>query len=231
MSSGSMENVVMEHFTGSDITRGIVMDAAALFSRTYGVWSNGNRVRMSANRLSEECLPKGAHHSHARAMVGKQLVGHVFAACWACEGQQVCWITQLCVDPNFRRQGLATRLLLHVRQDEDAFYGMLSSHPAAILAFLRACGGGLEKSDLTVAAEHAKVVMQSSPVRYVRTATLRGSLFDDNSASGAVCCADTNFWVDHKEPDEVLEAVRERGWPFGQLPDGHEFLGLIRTEV
>lgn len=109
---------------------------------------------------------------------------------------------------------------------EDAIHGILSSHPAAILAFLRAFNGGLEQSDLNVANENAKTVMQSSPVRYVRTAALRGSLFEDDPADGAVCCADTNFWVDHKETLEVLEAVRERGWRFGQLPDGHEFLAM-----
>lgn len=113
---------------------------------------------------------------------------------------------------------------------EDGIYGILSSHPAAILAFLRAFGGGLEKSDLDVAKEHAEPIMQSSPVRYVRTATLRGSLFEEDPADAAVCCANTSFWVDHKEPMEVLEAVRVRGWPFGQLPDGHEFLAMARGQ-
>ncbi|KAI1614083.1 hypothetical protein EDD36DRAFT_216116 [Exophiala viscosa] len=244
MALASLDNVVFEGYTGSDITTDMVKDAAALFSRTYGVWSPqaetkmgsfakpGNRVRMSASRLHEECLPKDAESFHARARTGDQLVGHVFAVRWMSEGQQVCWVTQLCMDPKYRGHGLATRLLVLVRQSSvDAFYGILSSNPAAVLASLKAFGAGLEKTNLNVAKEHAKVIMQSSPIGYVKTATLRGSLFDENTTTGAICCADTNFWVDHKEPLEILEAVRQRGWPFGDLPDGHEFLALITRQA
>jgi hypothetical protein len=35
----------------------------------------------------------------------------------------------------------------------------------------------------------------------------------------------TSFFVDHEEPQKVLQAVRENWqWPLGDLPDGHEYL-------
>lgn len=76
--------------------------------------------------------------------------------------------------------------------------------------------------------EHAAGIMAASPVSYVRNAALKGSLF--GKGDDAVCCADTGFWVDHAEPLEALAAVRERGveWPFGELPDGCEFLVLVK---
>lgn len=43
--------------------------------------------------------------------------------------------------------------------------------------------------------------MASCPVNYIRTAELRGSLFDSEVTDGTVSCADTGFFVDHAESD------------------------------
>jgi hypothetical protein len=36
---------------------------------------------------------------------------------------------------------------------------------------------------------------------------------------GGISCADTQFWVDHGEPLEALQLIKEKGaiWPFGNL--------------
>ncbi|EXJ95907.1 hypothetical protein A1O1_01032 [Capronia coronata CBS 617.96] len=121
----------------------------------------------------------------------------------------------------------ATGLLLKLREGKnDRGFGILSSHPAAILAALRAFGRGIEEVDLKMAREHARAIMDCSPVGYVKEAVLRGGLFMTHGEDNVVCCAYTNFWVDHTEPLEVLQAVKARGidWPFGDLPEGCEFL-------
>lgn len=71
--------------------------------------------------------------------------------------------------------------------------------------------------------------MASCPVKYVRTAQLRGSLLNSEVTDGTVSCADTEFFVDHTEPDAALDAVQRKGikWPFGRLPEGHEFLVFV----
>jgi hypothetical protein len=76
--------------------------------------------------------------------------------------------------------------------------------------------------------EHAAGIMAASPVQYVKDAKLKGSIFglDD----GAVCCADTQFWVDHTEPLAALATVKTKvDWPFGELPEGCEFLVLVKS--
>jgi hypothetical protein len=122
---------------------------------------------------------------------------------------------------------LIPQLLTKLCENEkDDRFGILSSHPFAIMG---AFGRGIEEVDLSIAKADATKTMYASPVEYVRTAKLRGSLFDDDTADGTVSCANTNFFVDHTEPLEALAAVHAKGvfWPFGELPEGHEFLVFV----
>lgn len=92
--------------------------------------------------------------------------------------------------------------------------------------------GSIGETDLDFIKSHARQILDASPVPYVRDAVLRGMLFHDGDTSGLVSSADTAFFVDHKEPLEVLEQVRRRGyWPLGDLPAGHEFLLLLSPKT
>lgn len=72
--------------------------------------------------------------------------------------------------------------------------------------------------------------MKVSPIRYVKEAKLRGSLFNPEDASGLVSSVDTSFWIDHTEPLEVLARTRETiEWPLGELNDGHEFWLILEA--
>jgi hypothetical protein len=122
------------------------------------------------------------------------------------------------------------QLLIKLCENEkDGRLGILSSHPFAIKAAVRAFGRGIEKVDLSIAKADATKTMDASPVEYVRTAKPRGSLFEDDISDGTISCADTNFFVDHTEPSEALAAVHTKGvsWPFGKLPEGYEFLVFV----
>jgi hypothetical protein len=67
--------------------------------------------------------------------------------------------------------------------------------------------------------------MKSSPIPYIKDATLRGTIFQPEDTSGMVSGVNTGFFVDHEEPLEALQAVRETWqWPLGDLRDGHEYL-------
>lgn len=144
------------------------------------------------------------------------------------------WITQLCVSKKYRNQGIAKRLLENLRGDGCGF-GILSSHPFAILAVLRVFGRGSTHRDimLEMGKAHARSILHSCPVRYVKEAELHGSLFEEDVNDRTVSCADTNFWVDHEEPLEALKIITEKGiiWHFGELPQGHEFLVLINYKA
>jgi predicted GNAT family acetyltransferase len=192
---------------------------------------------MSTKKLREQVLPAGAGHTNVyiRFLINNQLAGNVLATRWVHEGHKMIWITQLCVSKEFRNQGIAKQLLEALRTNELGV-GILSSHPFAILAVLRVFGSGPEDVDLEMTQQHARAIMESCPVGYVQEAKLRGSLFQGAVGAvgdGAVSCADTGFWVDHEEPLRALEIVRGKGitWPFGELPDGHEFLVVVKART
>jgi hypothetical protein len=156
-------------------------------------------------------------------LVNNELVGNVFGTCGThANGCPVLWVTQLCVQRDYRNRGIAKQLLECLTQDGTfKFVGILSSHPFAIMAILSVSGrDGGAFSETT--KNDAEAVMKSSPVGYVRDAKIGGS--------GK--CADTRFWVDHQEPLHALETLKDKGvvWPFGELPEGHEFLVLVERK-
>ena len=187
---------------------------------------------MSSKKLEEQVLPSGADNIYIRMLINSELAGNVFGTRWVYEGRPMVWITQLCVSSKHRSQGIAKKLLEALRQNERGF-GILSSHPFAILAVLRVFGRGPKDVDLEMTKRHARAVMATCPVGYVKKAKLRGALFDGDGKDGTVSCADTQFWVDHKEPLQALKSIKEKGfvWPFGELPDGHEFLVLVKAKA
>lgn len=115
-------------------------------------------------------------------------------------------------------------LLNQLRHDDDDIYGLMSSHPAACLAAAKAFGskrisisvvnptlnivGSVNTVRLDFIKEHAEEIMKASPIRYVKDAKLRGSLFNPEVASGLVSSVDTGFLVDHTEPLEALAWAR-----------------------
>ncbi|KAH0365481.1 hypothetical protein KCU65_g5984, partial [Aureobasidium melanogenum] len=225
-------------YEGAEITDDMIQDIATLFSENYGIWGaaaqgrkQGQRVRSSPARLRLDCLPEAtARNILVQAKDSNVLIGHVLATRWTFEGLEMCWITQLCVCKRYRHQGLATKLLTKLSEKNDnAGYGILSSHPFAVSATLRALDGGLDQMKECTISPRIRDIMASCPVNYVRTAKLCGSLFDSKVTDGTVSCADTGFFVDHAEPDAALNAIQRKGieWPFGRLPEGHEFLVFI----
>ncbi|KAL9624269.1 MAG: hypothetical protein Q9160_001516 [Pyrenula sp. 1 TL-2023] len=249
--SAAAQSLVFERCESPNVTDHMLEEAARLFSEDYGVWgplaeeklgrfakrgqslSRRNRIRMSVNMLQRQCLPADTRNIYVCAKVEDRLIGNVFASHWKYDGQTFCWISQLVVDCTFRKQGLATKLLLRLREGgTPQGFGILSSHPAAISAALRAFGNGLDHVDLETTKKHARDVLRSAPINYVNNATLYGSLFEDGpKKDGAVSSAFTNFWVDHQEPRDALAAICKRGihWPFGELMEGHEYLVLIKA--
>jgi hypothetical protein len=138
--------------------------------------------------------------------------------------------------------------LNQLRQDDDAIYGLMSSHPAACLAAAKAFGskgyttlpyydfdtnistGGISTVAVGFIRDNAEAVIKVSPISYVKDAELRGSLFDPEDTSGAISSVYTNFFVDHTEPLEALAWVREGlDWPLGELLNGYEFLLMIEV--
>jgi hypothetical protein len=203
-------------------------------------------VKLSKKRLQAQYLPGNALCYYVRVTVEGRLAGNAFACRWSYQDKTVCWITQLVVHSDFRERGLAVGLLNQLRQDDDAIYGLMSSHPAACLAAAKAFGsklnatlpcsdydtdisiGGINTVSVGFIRDNAEAIMKLSPISYVKDAELRGSLFDPEDKSGLISSVYTKFFVDHTEPLEALSWVREGlDWPLGELLDGYEFLFMI----
>lgn len=162
-----VKQVRFEKFDGRELTDDMLEEAAQLFTENYGIWgedptnprptpkpgksgrpdlisvtdvSIGSRVRLSKSRLRAQYLPENATCSYVRVTVDDRLAGNVFACRWSYKDKTVCWVTQLVVHGDFRERGLAFGLLNQLRQDNDAIYGIMSSHPAACLAAAKAFG-------------------------------------------------------------------------------------------
>ena len=203
-------------------------------------------MKLSKNRLRAQYLPDNATCSYVRVTTEDRLAGNAFACRWKYRDQTVCWITQLVVHSDFRKRGLATVLLNQLRQHDDTIYGIMSSHPAACLAAVKAFGskrsnilsycdfeiyiliGGINPIAVDFIRDNAEAIMKVSPISYIKDAELRGSLFDPEDTSGAISSVNTRFFVDHTEPLKALKWVREGlDWPLGELLDGYEFLLMI----
>ncbi|EGX89796.1 hypothetical protein CCM_08049 [Cordyceps militaris CM01] len=228
-----MATQVYQTFTSSQVLDNMLVDAATLFNENYGTWGEkaskpGSPVRLSASRLRKQYLPDDSQSSYTRVLVDGVLAGNAFFCRWNCAGKTVCWVTQLVVSKEYRERGLAGGLLRALKQDSDNIFGIMSSHPAACLAAAAAFATTIEKVSLDFIRENAQGVMGLSPITYIRDAKLCGTIFDANDVTGLVSGVDTGFFVDHEEPLDALETIRESlQWPFGDLPDGHEYLLIV----
>ncbi|KIW39876.1 uncharacterized protein PV06_08448 [Exophiala oligosperma] len=233
----------LERFDRSEVTEPMLKQAAVLFNEHYGVWGSdptklqalpkpGSRVKMSPQRLRAQCLPDGVDCLYVKATVDGEVAGNVFACRWKVQEKVVCWVTQLVVHTKFRGRSLAVSLVNFLRQPDDNIYGIMSSHPLACLAAAKAFRSGINSLSSEFIRDHASNVMKLSPVDYIQTARLRGSLFDERDSTGAVSSVFTNFFVDHAEPLRALDLVRKNlHWPLGELLEGHEFLLMIEARA
>ena len=78
--------------------------------------------------------------------MNETLAGNAFACRWTVGEMRICWITQLVIHSEYRERGLTSTLLNCLRRDEDTVYGIMSSHPAAIVAVAKALGGEIVAS-------------------------------------------------------------------------------------
>jgi GNAT superfamily N-acetyltransferase len=67
---------------------------------------------MTLERLRAQSLAPGTTSVLIRGLTegSGELAGYAFATRWQYEGRTICWVTQLCVAPEYRREGLATKV-------------------------------------------------------------------------------------------------------------------------
>lgn len=142
-------------------------------------------------------------------------------------------------------------MLSLLRDQSVVLYGLVSSHPGACVALhslgknflfstrysdfllrgshVRTQGPhtlGADGVDLDFIRKHGESVIKSTTVDYLKSARLKGQLFEAESDPSIISCADTGFYVDHREVEDALLSFNEK-WPLGMLPNGHEFFLIV----
>jgi len=236
--------------------RELLATCAELFSNHYGVWGESakgrpylkpnGRIRMNATRLKTVLLSKAADKTVlSRCTIDGVHVAHAFATIWNYgeNEETVLWVTQLVVHRAYRRQYIATALLQELKRHpffaQARAVGIVSSQPASCNALAKLAGPkhvSMGTLDLSFMSSHAHTIICASPVEYLKSAALMGSAFSFDSDEvrqqltglGVVSVANTDFPVDHAEPDAALAEYQARGeWCLGVLPECCEFLVIL----
>lgn len=104
--------------------------------------------------------------------------------------------------------------------------GLVSSHPAACLALLKRVrmfrlidlihnlidvwiGTSAQRMETHFMRDHAAGILSTTNVEYLKSAQLRGSLFQNDYSPGIVSSVFTEFYVDHGEPLAALQEYKD----------------------
>lgn len=193
----------------------IIEKCSKLFSEHYGIWTKtGHRVKMGSRFLKQHYLID-SRLTYAENPLTGQIVGHaVYKLFDVPDIGLVGWITQLVVHTEYRGHKIAGTLIRNVLHHEPDGVGLISSHPYAIKALERATRRTC-LSEITL--HHIQKIIDHSGIKYLQC----GILKCDHEKS----LIDTTFAVDHTEINKILDKMND--WRLGQLPDDHEFIGLI----
>ncbi len=156
------------------------------------------------------------------------------------------------MDKKQRKRYITTTLLQQLKAhslfEDISIIELVSSHPAACNALAKfarkflvfvsdlfidcAIGVSMQHIDLKFITQNAASILTSSPIGYLRSAQLCGTLLNAADTSGAISSVFTNFPVDHQEPLEVLSGyVSEGKWLLGALLDSHEILIILHVPL
>ncbi|KAG1805434.1 uncharacterized protein BJ212DRAFT_1248843, partial [Suillus subaureus] len=177
----------------------------------------GKQVKMTSARLQSQCLSRLESSILVTCYIQvdplesecPQLYGHAFATVWDYGKNKVGWVTQLVVNEAVHQHYITTHLLqalkCHTLFTHVNIIGLVSSHPAACNALAKYAAANIKDVELDFIHQHAKGILASSPISYLKATQLRGLLFQDSCDNGAI----SSFYVDHTEPLAVLEHYKK----------------------
>ncbi|XP_024527922.1 uncharacterized protein LOC9636095 [Selaginella moellendorffii] len=208
----------MEFRLASTLSDELAAQCAKLFSTSYGVWGRGappdrvgKRAKMSVTWMRREIFFDDRCFV-SLALLENKVIGQAFCRRFWYEPLQgdVVWIIQLVVNPFFRHQGVATKLIKRALDGpSDVAAGLVSSHPYAIRALESATNTRVDPSFLT---QHAVGIIRSSQVPYIHKREITGFRIN------------TEFFVDHTEVNAIRDG--DPDWMLGSLEDGEEIVGI-----
>lgn len=223
-----MNDVYYGFIPGRDCSEDILRECSVLFSEHYGEWSpasgkTGN-VTLSPQRI-RAYLSKPDTSLYYSAIDGK-IVGYAIAFRHMIDNYgYISWVTQLVVHKDFRRQGIATNILLSIWQMSDDFaWGIVTSNPYAVRALETATR---RESIPVIISDNLDAVMLAAENTTYITQDIEKKIND-------VCSQlNTKFNVSHDRIEERLANVTKDGrkWRLGDtLDEGWEWAAFTFRE-
>lgn len=215
--SDSIGTILYPH---DSVTDSVLESCSFNFSNFYGIWQDKGRgrVKMSKAALARSYLDENSQLVVAFDKDPEHIIGHAFFKVFhsASLNRDVTWITQLVVRTDYRGRKVAQRMLNVAIPPNVKCAGLVTSHPHAVMALERAMR---KKVDPAICKLIAPKVIAESHIDYLQNC--------DMVLGGDSCLVNTNFQVDHAEPEEALAAIDQADWALGGLLDGHEFVAII----
>ncbi len=214
----------MEKFVASEVSDELLKECSDLFSNHYGVWQGtNNRIKLSPAKLRQEFLETGVvtfrdDSTFLSTCEKSELIGHAmfklfdFAPFTHSQITRVCWITQLVVHTDHRRQGIAKTMIREASKG-CSLVCIVSASPFAVRAIGKLCdlanplqvriqieteACGAVRSPIETFTE----LIRASGIKYLMNKSIY--ITKDHS------WINTGFFVEHTTP----------------LPDGYEFLAM-----
>jgi hypothetical protein len=220
----------MERLVASEVSDELIKECSYLFSNHYGVWQGtNNRIKLSPAKLRQEFLETGVvtfrdDSTFLSTCEKKELIGHAMFKLFDFASQltRVCWITQLVVHTDHRRQGIAKKMIQEASKG-SSLVCIVSASPFAVRAIgklcdlanplqvriqieTETCEAVRSPIETDLVSETFTDLVRASGIKYLMNKSIY--ITKDHS------WINTGFFVEHTTP----------------LPDGYEFLAMSFSE-
>jgi SAM-dependent methyltransferase/GNAT superfamily N-acetyltransferase len=216
--------VTFEWYVGREVPEQLLQECSDLFGGHYGVWSEaaveraGKRVRFSLDLVRKLLAGQDARLAIARsegALLGYAasvqptlpLVG------------TMSWVTQLVVHADYRKRGIARRLLFSIWAFSNHFaWGLVTSSPFTVRALEKATRRRVDPE--RIQAGIRTLLSGGTQVPYVKPSS-------ETICDATTARINTDFLVDHSGLPEMIERVSSgSAWSLGELPEGWEWIAF-----
>ena len=207
------------HIECIKMTEREIMETSTLYSENYGVWSNGNPIKLSENKIREMFIDLPDRRV-VLAYHNDKLVGHMFYVrrFLQKENGYVTWILQLVTRKDYRGNRIATGMVQSVFSLSDSqIWGLFTANPWTIKALEDATMRKLNKNTIRRNVNKLKTVSADF---------LKNPLWLDTFSN---CWVNTDFDMSHQEIQESIHKAYPNGdFPLDpDLPPEHEWLAFV----
>ena len=215
----------ISYFTkkASDLTDEELDSVATLFSKNYGKYSSKHPEKLKQNKQIKLSISyyknKIVNNNYtyvALAYNNDLLVGHAFYVIDETRQGNMTWVIQLVVKKEFRKKGIAKRLLFSIWGFSNDFaWGLATTNPLTIKTLESAT---LRKVSLEKMKQNINYIKAlSDKVNFIK----REDIYIDKNNS----VVNSNYFVSHDDIPDLISKYGDK-WVFGDLNEGYEWLAF-----